>query len=296
METWVFFTILAVIMQSVRTAGQKKIAQSLSAQATTLVRFLYGLPFAWLYVIAVFYFSKTDVPTLHSTFALWTICAAIAQIIATLFLVKALSIKNFAVGSALAKTEALMAAIIGACFFSENLTFIGYASVFIGMVGALVASDWKINLSDLTENKSIRYGLIAGLAFGLTSVWVREASLSLDSLPLSSAAITLAIVVSLQTIICCAWTIVVEPKQFQLMAKKSSACFFIGITSIVGSVGWFSAMSLQNVAVVKTLGQIEFVLIFMISHFYFSEKITAKETFGIALIAVSVLLLLIFYN
>ncbi|MBV1883991.1 MAG: DMT family transporter [Pseudomonadales bacterium] len=295
METWILFTVLAVVMQSFRTAGQKKIAQSLSAQTTTLVRFLYGLPFAWLYVIAIFYFSKTNVPSLHTTFALWVCSAAIAQILATVFLVKALSIKNFAVGTALAKTEALMAAIIGACFFSEKLTFLAYAAVFIGVVGALIASDWEMNFADLTQNKSIQYGLIAGLGFGLTSIWIREASLSLNSPALSSAAITLVAVVSLQTLICGTWTFMTEPSQIRLMTKKNSACFFIGITSIAGSIGWFSAMSLQSVAVVKTLGQIEFVLIFIISRFYFSERVSAKETFGIALIALSVITLLIYY-
>ncbi|PCI51367.1 MAG: hypothetical protein COB51_02005 [Moraxellaceae bacterium] len=294
METWILFTILAVVMQSVRTAGQKKIAQSLSAEATTLVRFLYGLPFAWLYVMTVGYFSQTDIPPLNSKYALLVSGAAVAQIFATLFLVKALTIKNFAVGSALAKTEALIAALLGAWFFSEQLTLIMYISVFVGVIGALVASNWKFSARDLLENKSIHYGLAAGLGFALTSLWVRDASLSLNAPILVSAAITLAIVISLQSVICCSWTAISDPKQFRLIASKSPACFFIGITSIVGSIGWFSAMSLQSVAVVKTLGQIEFILIFVISHFYFSERVSAKETFGIGLVAVSVLLLLIF--
>lgn len=293
MDTWILFTMLAVVMQSVRTAGQKKIAQSLSAEATTLVRFLYGLPFAWLYVLAVGYFSQIDIPSLNSKFALLVSGAAVAQIFATLFLVKALSIKNFAVGSALAKTEALIAALLGVWFFSEQLTLIVYVSVFVGVIGALVASNWQLNVRDLFENKSIHYGMAAGLGFALTSLWVREASLSLNAPILVSAAITLAVVISLQSVICFTWTAISDPKQFQLIANKSSACFFIGITSIVGSIGWFSAMSLQSVAVVKTLGQIEFILIFVISHFYFSERVNAKEAFGIDLIAISILMLLL---
>jgi len=85
-----------------------------------------------------------------------------------------------------------------------------------------------------------------------------------------------------------------DPKQFQLIASKTKACVFIGATSVAGSIGWFSAMSLESVAVVKTFGQIEFILLFIISHLYFSDRVSAKETFGIALIASSVLLLLLY--
>ena len=49
MEPWIFFTILAVIMQSVRTAAQKQITQEISVQSATLVRFLFGIKFAVLY-------------------------------------------------------------------------------------------------------------------------------------------------------------------------------------------------------------------------------------------------------
>ncbi|HIF86786.1 MAG TPA: EamA/RhaT family transporter, partial [Gammaproteobacteria bacterium] len=55
MELWIGFTLVAVVMQSVRTAGQKQIAGSISIQATTLVRFLFGLPFA----VAYFLFLKS---------------------------------------------------------------------------------------------------------------------------------------------------------------------------------------------------------------------------------------------
>jgi drug/metabolite transporter (DMT)-like permease len=37
------------------------------------------------------------------------------------------------------------------------------------------------------------------------------------------------------------------------------------------SVGWFTAMSLQDAAVVKTLGRTEFAVTLLISYFYFGE-------------------------
>ena len=61
---------------------------------------------------------------------------------------------------------------------------------------------------------------------------------------------------------------------------------------MVGSVGWFTAMSLQNAAIVKTLGQTEFVLTLLITYWYFGERISGREYAGMALVSASVLLLL----
>ena len=55
MEAWIVFTLLAVVMQSVRTAAQKQIAQSISVLAATLARYLFGLPFAVLYFLVLKY-------------------------------------------------------------------------------------------------------------------------------------------------------------------------------------------------------------------------------------------------
>ena len=85
--------------------------------------------------------------------------AASSQIFATVFLVKALTLRNFAVGTALAKTEAILIAIIGAWFFSATLSFVAYLAVAVGVLGVLVASNWKITLQDLADNKSIKYGI-----------------------------------------------------------------------------------------------------------------------------------------
>lgn len=70
---------------------------------------------------------------------------------------------------------------------------------------------------------------------------------------------------------------------------------FIGLSSLAGLAAWFTAMSLQNPAIVKTmttLGQTEFVVTLLITYFYFAEKINAKEVIGIVMVAVSVFILL----
>ena len=293
METWIVFTLLAVVMQAIRTAAQKQLTTKLSVQAATLVRFLFGIKFALIYLYFVWLgYDQTDFE-LDRRFFQSGALAGISQILATVCLIKALTLENFAVGTALAKTEAILTAVLGALFFSAALSALGYLSVVIGVIGLLVASNWKITLQDLTHNESIRYGVGAGLGFALASLWIRDASLSIDAPRLLTAAAVLAYMVILQTVICFTWIFLNERDQLRLLMQNLGACTFIGFTSVAGSVGWFTAMSLQNAALVKTLGQTEFVVSLFINYFYFGEKIYPREYSGIALIALSIILLLL---
>jgi len=292
METWIIFTLLAVIMQSVRTAAQKQITQKISVQSATLVRFLFGIKFAALYFfLAVWIFQPINLE-LNIKFILSGALASISQVLATVFLIKALTLKNFAVGTALAKTEALLTAVLGSMFFSAYLNPMGYLSILFGVCGLLIASNWNVTFKDLSDNQSIRYGLGAGLGFALASLWIRDASLSLEIPRIVSAAAVLLYMVILQSLICLVWVSVKEPEQFMLIKNNLKSSLFIGFTGVLGSIGWFTAMSLQNAALVKTLGQIEFIASLLITYLYFNEKISAREYLGIAFIALSLLLLI----
>ena len=257
METWILFTLLAVVMQSVRTAAQKQIAQSLYASTTTLIRYLFGLPFALAYFFFLRFVYQEEALVGNAVFYRASSLAAIAQIIATVFLIKALTLRNFAVGTALAKTEALLTAVIGALFFSAALSPVAYLSVAIGVVGVLIASNWRLSFSDLFQNESIKFGIGAGLAFALASLWIREASISLELPRLFSAAAVLLYMVLVQTASCLLYVLIRDSSQLPLMLARWRSCVFIGFSSLAGSVGWFTAMSLQDAAVVKTLGQAE---------------------------------------
>ena len=292
MEPWIFFTILAVIMQSVRTAAQKQITQEISVQSATLVRFLFGIKFAALYFFLTMWIFQPINFELNIKFIISGALASVSQVLATVFLIKALTLKNFAVGTALAKTEALLTAVLGSIFFSAYLNPMGYLSILFGVCGLLIASNWDVTLKDLSDNQSIRYGLGAGLGFALASLWIRDASLSLEIPRIVSAAAVLLYMVILQSLICLVWISVKEPEQFMLIQKNLKSSLFIGFTGVLGSIGWFTAMSLQNAALVKTLGQIEFIASLLITYLYFNEKISTREYLGIAFIAFSLLLLI----
>ena len=292
MEAWVLFTLLAVVMQSVRTAGQKKITEKISIQAATLVRFLFGIKFAAIYFAYIYWFYEPIMFQVKTKFFLFGGLASVAQVLATVCLINVLSMKNFAVGTSLAKTEAILTAILGALFFSSTLSFLGYISVFIGSAGLIFASRGGVVRGGTRNFQSLLYGLCAGLGFALASLWIRGASLSLEVGPIPGAAAVLLYMVVFQTVICLLWVALKEPQQLKLIKQNFNACLFIGFTGVAGSVGWFTAMSLQNPALVRTLGQIEFIISLLITYLYFDERVSRQEYLGIILIGLSVFLVI----
>jgi drug/metabolite transporter (DMT)-like permease len=296
MEIWIAYTLLAAFMQSIRTAGQKRLSQYLSPMATTLVRYLYGVPFVVCYLVIVAQ-DTTPAVILHTLnswrFLVFASLASVAQVLATVWLVKIFSFRNFAVATIFAKTEAIQTAILGTLIFGASLSVVGWIAVLLGAVGIVFLS--LTNDSQSMALKSVGFGMLSGLAFAFTALWLREASLSL-SLSFSfvvSAAITLAYMVMLQTALCLGYVFIKEREQFKVMMKHFPLALFVGATSAVGSMGWYTAMTYENAALVKSLGQIELVFSLLISYLFFKEKTSSRELLGMAAIVASVLVLLL---
>lgn len=293
LELWLYFTLLAALMQAIRTAGQKQLTQHLNAMATTGVRYIYALPFAWLYLWWVLDYRTLAMPPLNTQFLQYALIACVMQIIGTVCLVAAFKYRNFAVATSLAKTEAIQVAVVGALLFSASLSFLGWTSVLIGVVGVLLVSKVKFTYKDVFQNPGAGFGLASGLALAITTLLIRQSSLALNSDLLLSAAVTLVFMITVQSLISFIYLYCQDKGQFVAMFRQWRLCLFVGITSVIGSIGWFSAASLQNAAYVKALGQVEFFITLFITYRLFKEKISVIEYLGMLLIIVSVLILLL---
>lgn len=293
MELWIYFTLLAAMMQAVRTAGQKQLTQHLNSMATTGVRYIYALPFAWLYLWWMSSYRQVPLPTLNAEFLTFGLTACVMQIIGTLSLVAAFKYRNFAVSTSLAKTEAIQVAVLGTLLFSTILTPLGWFSVVIGVVGVLLLSKVKMSFRDIFQNKGSVFGLGAGLGLALTTLLIRESSLALATDLLLSAAVTLVFMVTIQSFISMIYIFFQDKSQFLIMLAQWRLCLFVGVTSVLGSIGWFTGASLQNAAYVKALGQVEFFITLFITLRIFKEKISITEYLGMAMIILSVVILLL---
>ncbi len=293
MELWIYFTILAAFMQAVRTAGQKQLSHDLNAIATTAVRFLFALPLVWIYLWSVKYYQQIEYPDLNNGFIKSASLAALAQVVGTAFTIKAFSYQNFAVATSLVKTEAMLTALLSVLMFDAVLSGFGWLSVFVGVVAVLLLSKTDKNLGAIFKSPASAFGVGAGLCFALATLWIRQASLLLETDLILSAAFTLAFMVTLQSIFVLVYLIYKDRSQLAGIRKHWKLCYFIGGTSMLGSVGWFTASSLQNAAYVKALGQIDFFFTLLITLKIFKESINIREYLGMFLIVLSVFILLL---
>jgi drug/metabolite transporter (DMT)-like permease len=299
MEAWIPITIFAAFFQNVRTALQKSLKSRLSTGGATYVRFLYGAPFALLYIIGLDQFSALSVPSLNGEFAIFIIFGGLAQILATGLLVALFSLKNFAVGTTYSKTETVQAAIFGIVILGEHVGIGAVFAIAISFVGILLIS---MSSSSFTfrdffsgwTSKAAGFGILSGALFGISAVSYRAAALSLGGEgAMMQAAFTLVCVLFFQTFVMSIYLPIREPGQLTEVIRNWKVAIWVGLTGMLGSVGWFTAMTLQNAAYVRALGQVELVFTFIASYFFFKEKTNKIEAAGILLIVFGILLLLL---
>jgi drug/metabolite transporter (DMT)-like permease len=293
LEIWIYFTLLAAFMQAIRTAGQKQLSGHLNSMATTGVRYIYALPFAALYLYFLLDYREVELPELNLQFLQYALIACVMQIIGTVCLVAAFKYRNFAVATSLAKTEAIQVAVVGALVFSISLSALGWLSVFIGVIGVLIVSKVKFTYADVFQNPGAGFGLAAGLGLAITTLLIRESSLALNTDLMVSAAVTLMFMIVVQSLISFIWVFIQDKSQLRLMVKHWRLCLFVGITSVLGSIGWFTGASYQNAAYVKALGQVEFFITLFLTYRIFKERISKMEYLGMFLIVASVVILLL---
>lgn len=290
--TWILFTIMAAFMQAWRNAFQKQLSTSVDAYGTTLARFLFSPLFAFSY-LAFLYVQKPVTAAVHFSDKFWfyIVIAGVSQIFATALMVMLFQQKNYAIGVGLAKSEAILAAIVGVIFLQEHLTTWGWVGVLIGAVAVFLLSKGRQHTE--LSMKTLMIGLGSGLCFAITSLLVREASLELSMLPfLHRAAWVLCCLISFQCIIMLLYLGIFSRETLYRMWQRLGLVFKVSVCSFLASVGWFSAMSMQTVAIVKTLGQVEILFSLLISAFFFKEKLAKTDHLGLWLVIVAAIMVI----
>ncbi|WP_417615003.1 DMT family transporter [Oceanisphaera sp.] len=284
---WIPFTLFAAFMQAWRNAFQKQLSQHLGATSVTLARFILAGPIAALY-LWLLYRWQPDQPLPHFSvlFAAYVVGAALCQIVATALIVRLFQLRNYAVGVGLAKSEAIWAAMLGAGFFGSQLSPLGWLGVLVGGIAVGLLSGLR-RVSGFVSPKTLLLGVGSGLSFALTSLWVREASLLLELAVPFSAAWVLLLVIGLQTLLLVGWLAWRDVPSLTGLLQRPKLTALVSLSSCLGSIGWFTAMSLESVALVKTLGQIEVLFTLLISAYYFKTRLARQDHWGLALIVIA---------
>lgn len=290
--SWVFFTLLAVIMQTWRNALQSKLSGHVHTSGVTLARFLFAPPIVAVYLYLLYATDTTGLstPEFSSTFILYACIAAATQIAATALMVVLFKQKNFAVGAGLAKSEALVAGVLGTLFFGSHLTPLGWAGIFVGSVAIFVLS--SAGKKSTLSPKIMAIGLACGTCFAMTSLLAREASHLLDVPFVVGAAWSLLWVLCIQTVALSAYIIKQHPDVVAQLYAHKGMTIATSVTSCIGSIGWFTAMALQHVALVKTLGQTEVLFTILISVWWLKKPVQRYEIVGLGLISIAAVMVM----
>ncbi|MGR3760208.1 EamA family transporter [Roseobacteraceae bacterium NS-SX3] len=298
MLTWIPVTIAAATFQTVRFMLQKVLSSvTLSPGGATFARFVYSAPFILAGLAAYLAATGQPLPALGPRFWMFAAIGGTAQILATVCVVALFKQRNFAVGITFKKTEVIQTAIVGLLVLGDGISAWGWAAILIGLAAVLVLSRapgatgaWWRHLT----NRAAQLGLGSGVLFAFSAVSYRGASLQLGDLePAFRAGVTLAAVVSLQTVLMLIWLGWREKGEIARVWQARRVALWVGLTSMGGSFCWFWAFTLQNAAYVKALGQVELLLSLMATVLFFKERISGREMAGMALLVLSILALVL---
>lgn len=296
-EVWAQVTLGAAFLQCIRTALQKRLKGRLSTNGANLVRYVYGAPLAALAFALALHFGGA-VPKATGVFLLYAMLGGIAQIIATSFLINALS-QNFTTGTAYSKTEALQAALLMAVVAGEHISVLGWLAIIGGLAGVLLISLKQTpsslgSFAALMTGRGAGQGVASGFFFGLSSIFIRLATVELTETDrLTASLATLATVTGLQLCLFVPFVLWREPGEVRRVLQAWRPAGLVGFLSVTGSAGWFYAFAIQQAAYVRALGQAELVFTFLISTVFFRENLSRREAAGVVVTILSVVTILL---
>ncbi len=288
---WALFTVIAAFSQTVRNAAQRQLTATLGTVGATHVRFLFGFPFALVFLAAVLIGSGASLPRPGLVYWAWVADGALTQIAATALMLAAMNARSFVVAIAYIKTEPVQVALFGLLLLGDPVTPWLALAILVATAGVVAMS-----LKPGTQAGGMRptlSGLAAGAMFGLSAVGFRGAILSLG-LPsyLMAATFTLVIGLLLQSVLLSAYLWLRDPAVLRAIMRSWRPSLFAGFMGALASQFWFLAFALATAASVRTLALVEVLFAQAISRFVFKQPTTRRELAGIALIVIGCTLLI----
>jgi len=294
---WVAITVFAAFAQTVRNAAQRQLIAELGTLGATLVRFLYGLPFALLWLAVVYAAFGGTLPQPSLGHIAWAFAGGISQIAGTAFLLQTMHERNFAVGVAYSKTEVVQVAIFALVILGDHLNVWTAIAVASGTLGVLLIApaDRERPFASLIEgftSRSALFGLACGAGMAMAAVCFRAATQVAGSTSFAlNAAYTLVVAQALQTLVLGGWLYLRSRDVVVRTLKAWRASLFAGFMGAAASAAWFTAFAIQSVTNVRTVGLIEMLFSYIVSRRIFREHLSARELTGMALIVAGVLLI-----
>lgn len=291
---WVVFTLIAAAAQTVRNAAQRELTGKLGTAGATQVRFLFGCPFAIVFLLAILGTGGAlPRPTLN--FWPWLLDGALTQIAATALMLAAMGERSFVVAIAYIKTEPVQVALFGLLFLGDAVTPMMAAAIVIATAGVIVMSLRGGILGRVSDSawRPTALGLSAGACFALSAIGFRGAILSLhDPSYVMAATFTMTAGLIVQSMLLTLYLALRDRAVLTAIFSVWRPSVFAGFMGALASQFWFLAFALATAANVRTLALVEVLFAQAISRFVFRQPVSARESVGIALIVIGVVLLI----
>lgn len=296
---WIPIIFWAAIAQTARNAAQRSLVAQAGTLGATLARFQYGLPFAVIWVAALHLLPATAgaIPRFNPGYFGWLVLGAMGQLAATACLLAAMKQRNFVIGVAYSKTDAVQVALFGSLFLGELPGWLTMLAIGLATAGVVMLSLPKktgaLQPAGVREWAGLAalYGLGSGAGFAFSAVGYRGAALQLpDASPWLIGAWGVLWAQALQTLVLGGWLALRSPESLRATARAWRVSTVAGMAGAMASIGWFTAFALTSAANVRALGMVEVVFSYLVSR-RLQENLSRIERAGLVLVLAGVVAL-----
>lgn len=292
---WMPIVLGAALAQTARNAAQRSLVAHAGTLGATLSRFLYGIPFAALCVATLHAVPATGggIPPFHPTYFAWLLLGALGQLAATAAMLVAMKQRNFVVGAAYSKTDALQVALFASVFLHELPGWVTLLAIALATAGVILLALPK---KDVDKGSWVSgaawYGLASGAGFALSAVGYRGAALELQGTPpwlIGAWGVLWAQAV--QSVLLGGWLMWKSPQSISAIWREQNVALVAGAAGALASLGWFTAFALTSAANVRALGMVEVVFSYLVSRRLMKEKLATAEQAGLLLVGLGLVVL-----
>jgi len=291
---WVPLTLGASAAQVVRNGAQASLTARIGTLGATQTRFVFGLPFALLFLGAAILVTDEPMPRLEGGALAWTALGAACQIGGTATMLMVMGKRAFAVGYAYIKTEPVTVALLGVVILGDRLPALAWLAVLVVTAGVLVASVPPDAYRRLGAEKwMIALGILSGAQYGLSSIAFRGGIAALDegSFVLRALSVLVASLV-MQTAMLGTWLALFERAGLVGSLREWRRSLGAGLSGATASALFFTAFALTPAANVRTLALAELPFAALLSGRLTGQRTKRHEFAGMLTILTGLLLLL----
>jgi drug/metabolite transporter (DMT)-like permease len=287
---WIPITIAAAALQVARNALQRGLLGDAGPWGATLVRFLFGLPFALAIWAIIALVTPAARPAFSGDYWLAASTGALSQLLASAALLVAMRRAGFAIGTALQQSSLPLSAVMGLAFFHDNLTPWAWVGVAITTTGLAILT-WPKGAIGPQPLSGALFGLISGVCFGFSLNAFRHAELSLEPAHRLYAAITsVTIAQAMQASALTAALALWRPAALRAVIANWRRSLGAGFCGALASLGWFTAIAYAPAGPVRAVGMVEMPIAAVTGRRMFKERMSLWQLTAAGLTAVGVVL------